>query len=513
MRKRKISYLIIVLALMTAIYHQSLFLSWTSDDAFISYRYAENLSRGKGLVFNPGERVEGFSNFLWTLVLALFSFIGLSPLWVSKTISFCFSLLIIFFTYKTAIAYGLDKSASSICSLILAFSSSLAYYAMSGLETVFYSFLLLLAVFINKRYEEEPTLKYFASLYIILLLISLTRPEGLLFLLVSLLYFPIINLFKTGIKLKKILIAQISFFSVYALFISLRMWYYSDIFPNTFYAKPQGTFGESGYSVLFSNLSNSLLSGSFLLIPLPFLLLRKKYMYRNFFPLMFCVAQLFFMSYAGDWMAFGRFFFPILPIVIILFFSSLSSVRLTFTTSKSKIFHPLLYIIILFIFSASNAYQTERTLTSQDEFPFTVMNSSQLVHLGKWLKQNFPPETVISLRRQGAIPYYSEMKSIDFLGLTEKNIAEIIYREKDIQKRSLRSAEYIFNLKPDIIILFSFKSDFEGWILNDSFPEDKLSYLELTIYNCAKGRGYKHMKYICVGKTEKAHILVSSEPM
>ncbi|HMJ10771.1 MAG TPA: hypothetical protein VK524_05155, partial [Polyangiaceae bacterium] len=40
------------------------------DDAFISFRYAQNLVHGRGLVFNVGERVEGYTNFLWVLVLA-----------------------------------------------------------------------------------------------------------------------------------------------------------------------------------------------------------------------------------------------------------------------------------------------------------------------------------------------------------------------------------------------------------------------------------------------------------
>jgi hypothetical protein len=40
------------------------------DDSFITYRYAENLVAGNGLVFNVGERVEGYTNFLWTLLLA-----------------------------------------------------------------------------------------------------------------------------------------------------------------------------------------------------------------------------------------------------------------------------------------------------------------------------------------------------------------------------------------------------------------------------------------------------------
>src|SRR5208337_3877077 len=43
---------------------------WGLDDAYISYRYTENLVRGEGLVFNHGERVEGYSNFLYVLAVA-----------------------------------------------------------------------------------------------------------------------------------------------------------------------------------------------------------------------------------------------------------------------------------------------------------------------------------------------------------------------------------------------------------------------------------------------------------
>jgi len=42
------------------------------DDAFISFRYARNLVEGHGLVYNPGERVEGYTNLLWTLFAAGF---------------------------------------------------------------------------------------------------------------------------------------------------------------------------------------------------------------------------------------------------------------------------------------------------------------------------------------------------------------------------------------------------------------------------------------------------------
>ena len=51
-----------------------------TDDAFISFRYARNLLEGHGLVFNPGEYVEGYTNFLWVLELAaIWGLLGIRP--------------------------------------------------------------------------------------------------------------------------------------------------------------------------------------------------------------------------------------------------------------------------------------------------------------------------------------------------------------------------------------------------------------------------------------------------
>ena len=44
--------------------------SWGNDDAYIGYRYAKNLAEGKGLVFNPGERVEAYTDPLYVVLLA-----------------------------------------------------------------------------------------------------------------------------------------------------------------------------------------------------------------------------------------------------------------------------------------------------------------------------------------------------------------------------------------------------------------------------------------------------------
>lgn len=78
-----LSVMVIVLVFLLGFY-DTISKSWTSDDAFISFRYARNLVEGKGLVYNAGERVEGFSNFLWTMLIALGMELKLDPIDVTN---------------------------------------------------------------------------------------------------------------------------------------------------------------------------------------------------------------------------------------------------------------------------------------------------------------------------------------------------------------------------------------------------------------------------------------------
>ena len=59
--------------------------AWLCDDAFISFRYADHLARGLGLVFNVGERVEGYTSFLWVVTSAGALLVGVSPLAAART--------------------------------------------------------------------------------------------------------------------------------------------------------------------------------------------------------------------------------------------------------------------------------------------------------------------------------------------------------------------------------------------------------------------------------------------
>ena len=62
--------LVLLLSLALLLLLASRFFDHTVDDAFISYRYARNLVEGHGLVWNVGQRVEGYTDFLWVVLIS-----------------------------------------------------------------------------------------------------------------------------------------------------------------------------------------------------------------------------------------------------------------------------------------------------------------------------------------------------------------------------------------------------------------------------------------------------------
>jgi len=69
---------------------------WNVDDAAISFAYARNLADGEGLVAQPGgERVEGYSNPLWVLLLSLWEVVGIDGFVSSKIMGVLFAVLTI----------------------------------------------------------------------------------------------------------------------------------------------------------------------------------------------------------------------------------------------------------------------------------------------------------------------------------------------------------------------------------------------------------------------------------
>src|SRR5262245_43384188 len=72
--------------------------AYVVDDVFINLRYAQHLVDGAGLVFNPGERVEGYTNVTEVLLAALCLRLGLDPIAGLKAVAVLAGLVCLWLT-------------------------------------------------------------------------------------------------------------------------------------------------------------------------------------------------------------------------------------------------------------------------------------------------------------------------------------------------------------------------------------------------------------------------------
>ena len=149
---------------------------FTTDDSFITYRYALNLAHGHGAVYNVGEWIEGYSNPLWMLLLTPFAWLGWSLPLVSKVLGVLCGLILLRTTYSLLHdSFSLSETDSTWGALLLSVNTSVVVYAVSGMETLLYSTLILL-FFQQLLTNRLLTASLLASA------ILLTRPEGVMIL-------------------------------------------------------------------------------------------------------------------------------------------------------------------------------------------------------------------------------------------------------------------------------------------------------------------------------------------
>ncbi len=105
------------------------------DDSLITARYAERLIEGKGLTWTDGERVEGYSNLLWTLAIAALGALGVDILDAARVlgvIGMTAVLVAIAFAYRPrSLAQLLTPT---IAALLFAGAGPSGVWAIGGLE-------------------------------------------------------------------------------------------------------------------------------------------------------------------------------------------------------------------------------------------------------------------------------------------------------------------------------------------------------------------------------------------
>lgn len=205
------------------------------EDAHISFRYSEMFAAGHGLVFNPGERVEGYSNLLWVLVMTPFALIG-APLHLAAKILSTGCLLGLI-----AGAWQAGRNLESdtpwwvrwFPAFAIAAHPLLHYHDDQGLETAAYAVMLggaLLALAMERLWLASTL----AALAVI------TRPEGIGFAL-ALAPAAAGTLDREGLRRAALYITPpLALFAAQLLF---RLVYYGEWVPNTVIAKRSGGAG------------------------------------------------------------------------------------------------------------------------------------------------------------------------------------------------------------------------------------------------------------------------------
>ncbi len=293
--------------------------AWLADDAFISFRYARNLVEGHGLVFNPGEWVEGYTNFLWTALLAGAGALGgnIPAAALVGNVAACLATV----ASAAVIVRRFSPTPGIIpwAALGLAASVSFTEFATSGLETMPAALLVVLGLWaaLARRTLLSGTL---------LVLAALTRPDHLLFWGAMGLAMATEDVWlNAGRLLARLQWRRYAMFALPVLFLwvpyFLINWHvYGEPFPNTYYAKSGGlSYWSQGvtYAAVTLVMGGAWLwLSAFVILSIARARSREELLLRLFALFAIVTHGLYVIRVGGDFMA-NRFFIAYWPIILI----------------------------------------------------------------------------------------------------------------------------------------------------------------------------------------------------
>ena len=453
-------------------------LRWISDDIFITFRYIENWLNGLGLVYNSGEKVEGYTHFLWLLLIACFQKLGFNPIDVSEWLGLIsyLGILIIFLV----ISYRKSEKIKlflPLTAIVLALHYDFRVWASGGLETSFFTLLIVISYFLICFSNIEETKRIILSGFILTLAL-LTRPDAIIFYVITFTFVLIQKYFQTNSlkSLWKIIIQfNLAFLFIYVPYFLWRYSYYGEIFPNTYYAKSGSeSYYKQGFFYLYYYIQTYWTSFSFLigLIYLFKKLLqnnislieRIKALFLNIETASILLASAYVVIYllsfvtrvGGDFM-YARFVIPLVPFLYFVAESSLPELFL-----KRKKYIVISYILIIVMLPVEIYYRDvpllsgysknnneviafkklsmgvcgivdERLYYTRKNFitGLTVKESAEQV--GKEFKRYFQDKKVRVLigGAQACLAYYSKFHyTMENFGLTDSYIAHQFLKQR-----------------------------------------------------------------------------------
>jgi hypothetical protein len=425
-----------VLLATCVLWPHALLFDFLTDDGYISFRYAKNLAEHGQLVFNLGERVEGYTNFLWTVLLAAGMKVGASPIASSRFFGVMFAIGSLAVVVRMSLRLDGERPSPwhLVAPLGLAMASSFACWTTGGLETQMFTFLSLLAwdrlqgeVEAGKDGKACSSALWFA-------LAAMTRPEGLLF-------FGLAGLFRIGmyIKRERRLLPRRPELLWLGLFVLVfgpyQLWrwrYYGWPFPNTFYVKSSSSAFDLGAYYLRRFAEDS---GVFFLLPLalvgwPAWRDRRRQALYVLAALVGAVFAAYVLEVGGDFMGLYRFVLPVVPLGALCVQESLRTLQ-----ARLRPFVPApvlalagLALVVGFGLvehrvSRRAADGTPATDNGIDSPGYLKQYVDDRVWVGVWMRHFAKKDDLMTVGGAGVIPYYSGIRGFDCYGLVDETIA------------------------------------------------------------------------------------------
>ena len=455
---------------------------FVTDDAYISFRYSWNLAYHGELTFNLGERVEGYTNFLWTVIMALFLTWGVPPEIASRALGLIAGLAVLAMTFVLSRLCLNDRNPcwAAIAPLLLALWPSFAVWCSGGLETQLFTAFVVAGLLVQLSERRSASRLMIAGL--LMALASMTRPEGIFFFSALLAYRLWRNTFRgEGRTFSKAETVFVSGFAVpFLLFFSWRYLYYGHLFPNTFYAKTTTgnrieTITRWGLPYIYDAFGENQF---FLLLPLLVFLvppIARRLNVEGNEPVngsfgrdllsYAAVTSLIYVGYVvavgGDFMTLGRFLVPILPFFALLVAAGVSNVA-HFLLAKRNWYRRLAVagLVLLPLILTANSYRVHKDQMSLryyrwglDTVAYLKKFSEDRIKIGTWMREHFPADTYLAVAGAGAVVYASRLKTLDVLGLTDERIAHQAGPQSAGRPGHAKSASqhYLLEEKPDLM--------------------------------------------------------------
>ena len=393
------------------------------DDAYISLVYARNLAEHGELVFNLGERVEGFTNLLWTLLLAGGIRLGFAPENVARWLGWVCGagVLAVMPSLTRAIADGTRTRLDTIGAPMLALSAGFAAWTSGGLETQLYGLLLSLGVLTWLRGR-------LGAAGVILGVAAMARPEALL--VATLLgsgHYALVVWHQRGLRFDRDTIAfGLGLIAVVAPVFLWRFSYYGLPFPNTYYVKTRVAANpEIATAVLAQGLHYVGLwlwqSGTLLMAPLLVLAAWRRPHRAAVGLMLLAVHAAWVVRVGGDFLGLHRFFVPWMPLVVATAVVGLRHLN-TLAARQSVVMRGAALFLAIGLFVSWQMAETATALSAGAQRGIESPNHTrgmaiERARMGMALAPFMHPDDYSVFDAAGAQPFYGRIRGVDRYGL------------------------------------------------------------------------------------------------